>query len=780
MLFDEKEWDAIIVGAGPAGLSCGYYLAKSNPDKKILIVDKKQEIGTPVRCGEGLGLGWFKRMQLPEDKNWAVWPSYGAALYSPKGKKVVIRFPEIAGYVLERKVFEKWLARRAATAGAKIQCKTRVTSAKRENGKVKLEAEFLGEKIEYETKIVIAADGVDSKISRYLGLNTTGTLYHTDSGLQYQMAGISFEDSDLIQLWFGEKIAPRGYCLTPDTEVIARNTIKPITEISIGEEVLTLDGWMPVSGVSERNYAGEIIEVIPFMLNSNVKLTADHLVRVWNKNGFCWKPAKELVKGMRGKRRNGDYLIFPIPDEKKIDFIDVSKYSDGIEKKGLLYPIGKNQYKAKFPYKHGIKKKLEINNDLLEFFGYFVSEGNDNSNGIIISNCDKKIIERIKEIGKKTFGFNPSLFVQIKGNRKPCTQVQFPSKILKKVFASLCGSGCKNKKIPSFVFGLEEEKKKAFLKGLFLGDGCVEKSSEGYDVLSYISTSKTLIYDLWALLASMGIIGAVGKNKKKKAWRLRIRGKQLSELSNIFGKLNYGNKQNRGFFIKNNLVFMGIRLLKKEFYSGKVYDIESAGSFCPFFAVHNCWLFPKGKDFANVGIGILGSDTGLAKNYLDRFIESQPGLKKGSIIEINGGAIPVGGFLEEMTSDNLVAIGDAAHQVNPVHGGGIGLALESGQTAAETVSEAFKANNYSNSFLSRYNPLWYEKRGNELKRILKKRIMFEQLKDPDFELLASSFTGEDILKLTSGDMIETAKMVAKKLIKHPKLAGVLLKYIQNK
>ena len=48
----EYDHDVIIVGAGPAGLNAGYYSALSGAD--VLIVDKKTELGKPVRCAEAI------------------------------------------------------------------------------------------------------------------------------------------------------------------------------------------------------------------------------------------------------------------------------------------------------------------------------------------------------------------------------------------------------------------------------------------------------------------------------------------------------------------------------------------------------------------------------------------------------------------------------------------------------------------------------------------------------------------------------------------------------
>lgn len=48
-----KQYDVIISGASVAGLYSGYKLAKAG--LKVIIVDRRAEIGTPVRCGEATG-----------------------------------------------------------------------------------------------------------------------------------------------------------------------------------------------------------------------------------------------------------------------------------------------------------------------------------------------------------------------------------------------------------------------------------------------------------------------------------------------------------------------------------------------------------------------------------------------------------------------------------------------------------------------------------------------------------------------------------------------------
>ena len=54
----------------------------------------------------------------------------------------------------------------------------------------------------------------------------------------------------------------------------------------------------------------------------------------------------------------------------------------------------------------------------------------------------------------------------------------------------------------------------------------------------------------------------------------------------------------------------------------------------------------------------------------------------------------------------------------------------------------------------------------------------EELTDENFEVLANAISGPDIMKLTEGDLAGSAKMFTKKLVRHPKLLKVMLKYLR--
>ncbi len=178
------------------------------------------------------------------------------------------------------------------------------------------------------------------------------------------------------------------------------------------------------------------------------------------------------------------------------------------------------------------------------------------------------------------------------------------------------------------------------------------------------------------------------------------------------------------------------------------------------------WVFPKGEDKANVGIGIAGDLDETAKYYLDRFIENNERFSKASIVEVNSGMIPVGGLLENMVADNFMAVGDAANQVNPIHGGGIREGIKAGQIASEVASRALDKDDTTKEELEIYNHMWWEERGKSLRKVEKLREVLEDLDDEDLNYLAKKLDGQDLMDFTQGKRLSK---LGKLLLKRPKM-----------
>src|SRR3972149_5801752 len=129
------EYDVVVVGAGPAGSMTARYAALSGV--RTLLIEKRQEIGSPVRCGEGLARHFVEDTKLPFDRKWVAQEVKGAKIFSPNGTELTIEEAHAGnevGIVLERDAFAKAVAKEAARAGADILLKTTATAVLKEDG----------------------------------------------------------------------------------------------------------------------------------------------------------------------------------------------------------------------------------------------------------------------------------------------------------------------------------------------------------------------------------------------------------------------------------------------------------------------------------------------------------------------------------------------------------------------------------------------------------------------------------------------------------------------
>jgi digeranylgeranylglycerophospholipid reductase len=115
----KDKYDVVVVGAGPAG---SYAAATAASECDVLLIEKRQEIGDPVRCAEGVSTGALSKFLQPQ-KEWIANKVTGARIFAPDGTLLEVSEelagPEV-GYVLERKIFDRDLAKRAAKAGADV------------------------------------------------------------------------------------------------------------------------------------------------------------------------------------------------------------------------------------------------------------------------------------------------------------------------------------------------------------------------------------------------------------------------------------------------------------------------------------------------------------------------------------------------------------------------------------------------------------------------------------------------------------------------------------
>ncbi|HDI74257.1 MAG TPA: NAD(P)/FAD-dependent oxidoreductase [Candidatus Korarchaeota archaeon] len=204
------EWDIIIVGGGPAGLSAARY--SSELGLKTLLFEAYSDIKAWKPCGEGVSKETFKTAGI-EPKPGIVTNELNMRVYAPSGKYVEI---PLHGFAINKDLFLQEMGKEALKAGAEFRIGERVESVVKENGKVVGVKTSRGEVV--KAKVVIGADGYNSVVAKTAGLDNSTELIPV---YQYKMVGVEMDSYTTGHIYVGS-MAPGGYAwIFPKDEEIA-------------------------------------------------------------------------------------------------------------------------------------------------------------------------------------------------------------------------------------------------------------------------------------------------------------------------------------------------------------------------------------------------------------------------------------------------------------------------------------------------------------------------------------------------------------------------------
>lgn len=297
------ETDVLVIGAGPAGSSAAKHAALNGA--KVLMIEKKSEIGAPKRCAEGVSKDGLIQLGIEPSSRWVTSEIDGVRLVSPGGTDVwltqdTVKLPEM-GYVVERKVFDKHMAMDAARAGADIMVKTLAKGLERKDGYMIVKAERMGEEFEIRAKVIIGADGPESRVGRWGGLKATCKPKDMESGAQFEMVGVEMENPNALEFYFGS-VAPGGYAWVfpkgKDIANVGLAVISTLTKKSAYEHLVEFAENCPTTRNAtavELNIGGDPVGGI------NKKISADNLLVVGDAAGMV-NPLTGggIISGMHG------------------------------------------------------------------------------------------------------------------------------------------------------------------------------------------------------------------------------------------------------------------------------------------------------------------------------------------------------------------------------------------------------------------------------------------------------------------------------------------------
>lgn len=205
----EKTVDILVVGCGPAGASAATCAASKGA--RVLCIDKKKEIGTPVRCGEGISSYFLNLFEFRIPDRCVNWRTKSTKFIFEEGS-LVISSEEFSTIIVERKIFDKYLASLAISAGSRVLSNTELVDIEFDkNEKIKFATiKFKGREVKIKPKLIVAADGSFSKVGSLLEMYPKNISKDLFFGEEYELFGAKGLDSNNTQIFLGD-FSPNGY-----------------------------------------------------------------------------------------------------------------------------------------------------------------------------------------------------------------------------------------------------------------------------------------------------------------------------------------------------------------------------------------------------------------------------------------------------------------------------------------------------------------------------------------------------------------------------------------
>jgi len=164
------------------------------------------------------------------------------------------------------------------------------------------------------------------------------------------------------------------------------------------------------------------------------------------------------------------------------------------------------------------------------------------------------------------------------------------------------------------------------------------------------------------------------------------------------------------------------------------------------------WYFPKNQFSINIGIGTFMEYRGKVKDlYKKNVFQEYVKTSSFDILSSGGGVVPVRRPLWSCADNGFMLVGDAACQVNPLHGGGIDPSMRAGYHAANSAIMAIEVDNNSINKLWEYNHKIMTSFGAEFASLDLLRLVLQSLSNSDlnFGLERDLLRGEEILEISS-------------------------------
>lgn len=196
------DYDVVVVGAGPAGLTAATCISERG--WHVAVLEEHPQIGSPVNCSGVIGIEAFERFRLPTELVRHTLSSL--EFVSPRGLRWEFDTPNALAHVVVRGEFDRYLGTRARDRGVTVLLGRRVTSVDASEDRVEVRV-FHGasqEERSLRCRAVVIATGAGMPLLKKLGFNDVPS----------RLLGVQTElplSARQVEVYFGQRWAPEGF-----------------------------------------------------------------------------------------------------------------------------------------------------------------------------------------------------------------------------------------------------------------------------------------------------------------------------------------------------------------------------------------------------------------------------------------------------------------------------------------------------------------------------------------------------------------------------------------
>lgn len=337
------HYDVVVVGSGPAGATTARVAAERG--LQVLLIDKRQELGAPIQCSGAVSRHALEEVGVPLNTEFIHEAIYGFGIYNQCGDVSRIDYREMKpgeygpgegkkplGFVVDRRRFDRFLMTMAERAGVEVWLKTEGLGYEPEgDDSCLVHLRRFNQEKAVRTRVLVGADGLQSQVGRWAGMQTHIKITELASCLQFIVDRV--ETEGLLEIITGHQWAPGGYAwVFPKGHGYAEIGLGVICTMTDKNAQWFLDQFIKDSFFKERFSDSRILEIqgggVPLAAPLR-KQYADHLILV----GDAARHVNPITGGgihtaLSGGLIAGEFLGDLIEDNRPATEVNLKEYQD--------------------------------------------------------------------------------------------------------------------------------------------------------------------------------------------------------------------------------------------------------------------------------------------------------------------------------------------------------------------------------------------------------------------------------------------------------------------